>query len=131
MEELTAMDDIVPMAILQRTPYLPSKLSRHAFPQPSMADDKVQHLPSVDVLEHHVVVMLMDDHLTHTADIGMVKEQREGCFAECADLFRGILGSLPRGGLRVRAIQLRSGRWMDAREDLDSELHDGQHPASR
>ena len=66
------MDHIIEMAVFQRTPDLSGKLSRHAFPQSPVADDVVEHLAAVHILEHHVVVMLMDDHLSHSADIGVI-----------------------------------------------------------
>jgi hypothetical protein len=75
------VDDIIPMAIIQRTPDLPRKLPGNALSQPPMADDIIQHLPTIDVLEDHVVMMLVHDHLTHAADVGMMKEHRERCFA--------------------------------------------------
>lgn len=55
-----------------------------------MADDIVEHLPAVDILEHHVVMMLMRDHLAHAADIGMIEQLRKGGFADRANLFGGI-----------------------------------------
>lgn len=66
------MDHIIEMAIFQRTPDLSGELSGHAFPQSPVADNVVEHLPPVHILEHHVVVVLMDDHLAHSADIWVV-----------------------------------------------------------
>lgn len=66
---LTSVDDIVLMAVVQSAAYLPGELTCHPFPQPTMADDIVKHLATIHVLEHHIIVMLVDDHLSHTADI--------------------------------------------------------------
>lgn len=37
-----------------------------------MADNVVEHLAPVDILKDHIVVVLMDYHLAHAADIGMI-----------------------------------------------------------
>jgi hypothetical protein len=50
-----------------------------------VADDVVEHLTAVDVLEHHVVVMLVNDHLTHTADVRMVEEHGESSLSESSN----------------------------------------------
>ena len=73
-EVLTPMDDIVVMTITECTAYLPCKPSSCAFLEASMADDVVEHLATVDVLANHVIMMLMNDHLTHTTDVGMVEK---------------------------------------------------------
>ena len=88
------MDDIVVMTITECTTYLPRKLSGCAFPEASMTDNVVEHLAAVDVLENHVIMVLMNDHLAHAADVGMVEEHRKGRFAQGADLLGGILGGL-------------------------------------
>ena len=75
MEEiLTPMDNIVVMTITECTAYLSRKLSGRAFSEASMADDVVEHLAAVNILEYHVIMMLMNDHLTHAADVGMMEE---------------------------------------------------------
>lgn len=38
-----------------------------------MADDVVEHLTAVDVFEYHVVVMLVDNHFSHAADVRVVE----------------------------------------------------------
>jgi len=74
MRVLTSMDDIVVMTITKCTAYLPRKLSGRAFPEASVADDVVEHLAAVDILANHVIMMLMNYHLAHAADVGMVEE---------------------------------------------------------
>lgn len=88
------MHDVIPMAIIQRTANLPRKFARDAFPQAAVGDNVIEHLPAVDVLEDHVVVVLVDDHLAHAADIWVVEEEGEGGFAEGARFFRGVAGGL-------------------------------------
>jgi hypothetical protein len=95
------MNDVVEMAILQRTPNLPRKLSRHPFPQSTMADDIVQHLTSIDVLENHIIVMLMDDHLSHAAYVGVIEKHGKASFTKSSNLLGGIFGSLPQYGVVV------------------------------
>jgi hypothetical protein len=48
---------------------LPGKLSCYSFAEPTMADDKVEHLAVVDILEHHAVMMLVNGH---PADVRLV-----------------------------------------------------------
>jgi len=74
MRVLTSMDDIVVMTITECTAYLPRKLSGGTFPKASVADDVVKHLTTIDVLANHVIMMLMNYHLAHAADVGMVEE---------------------------------------------------------
>lgn len=61
------------MAILQRAPNLPREFSCDPFPKSSMRDDIVEHLSSAHILGDHVVVVLVDDHLAHAADVGVVE----------------------------------------------------------
>lgn len=56
--------------------YLTSELASDTFPQPTVADNVVEHLATVYVLEYHVIMMLMDDHLTHAADVRMMEKHR-------------------------------------------------------
>ena len=80
MRVLTAMHDIVLVAVVQGTSNLSRKFSRNAFPQAAMTDDVVEHLPAIDVLEHHVVVVLVDNHLTHATNIRMMQKHGESSF---------------------------------------------------
>ena len=82
------MDDGVTMAVLQSASNLSRKLAGSPFPQPAVGDDVIEHLTTVNELEDHVVMMCVDDHLPHTADVGMVQEHRNGRLSHSADLFR-------------------------------------------
>ena len=95
------MNDVVEMAILQRTPNLPCKLSRHPFPQSTVTDDIVQHLTSIDILKNHIIVMLVDYHFSHATYVGVIEKHGKGSFAKSPDLLGGIFGSLPRCGVVV------------------------------
>ena len=79
------MDDVVLVAVLQRTPDLPRKLPGDPFTESSMGDDIIEHLPTRDVLEDHVVVMLVDDHLPHPTDVRVVEEHTERGFPNRTD----------------------------------------------
>ena len=68
------MHDVVAVTIVESTANLASKLACDTFAQSTVADDVVEHLAATHVLEHHVIMMLMDDHFAHAADIGMVQE---------------------------------------------------------
>lgn len=39
-----------------------------------MANNIIEHLTAIDVLGHHVIVMLVDNHLAHAADIWVIEE---------------------------------------------------------
>ena len=98
---LTSMNDIIEMTILQRTPNLPRKLSRHPFSQSSVSDDIVQHMTSIDILENHIIVMLMDYHLSHATYMGMIKKHGKSGFSKSTNLLGCIFGSLSRCGIVV------------------------------
>lgn len=95
------MNDVIEMAVLQCTPNLPRKLPRHPFPQSSVTDNIVQHLTSIDILENHIVVMLVDYHLSHATYIGVIEKHRKGSFAKSTNLLGGIFGGLARCGVIV------------------------------
>lgn len=71
---LTSMDDRVAMAVFERAPDLPREFSRRPLPESTVADDVVEHLSSRDVLERHVVVVRVDHHLRHAADVWVVEQ---------------------------------------------------------
>ena len=73
-EVLTPMDDIVVMTITECTTYLPRKLPGHAFLEAFVVDDVVEHLATIYVLENHVIIFLVNDHLAHAANVGMMEE---------------------------------------------------------
>lgn len=52
-----------------------------------MSDDIVEHLTTVDVFEDHVVMMLVSYDFSHSADVGVVEEERERSFTDCTDFF--------------------------------------------
>ena len=81
------------MTITECTAYLPRKLLGHAFPEASVADDVVEHVSTIDVLEDHVIMILLNDHLAHATYVGMVEEHRDRSFAKDADLLQGRLFS--------------------------------------
>lgn len=97
----TTVDDIVLMAIIQRTSDLPCKLACNPFPEPSVADDVIQHLPTVDIFEYHIVVVLVHNHLSHSADIWVMKKHGQCGFTEGTNFLGRILGGLLRGGFRT------------------------------
>lgn len=90
------MHNVIPMSIFQSTTDLPRKLElpRNSFPhwQPPMGNKIIQHLAIVDIIEYHVVMMLMRDDFAHTADVGMMEEHIESGFSKSADFFRAIYG---------------------------------------
>jgi len=73
---LTSVDDVIKVAILKCAPYLSCKFSCDAFAKAPMADDIVEHLAPIDILENHVVMVLMDDHLAHPAYVRVIQKHR-------------------------------------------------------
>jgi hypothetical protein len=89
-----------------------------------MTDNVIQHLTTIHVFEDHVVVMLMHDHFTHSTDIWMVEKHGEGCFAECANFFRGVFCGLLGGSFRVGAVTMaRRRRRVDSRKNFYGQLY--------
>lgn len=86
-----------------------------------MADDVIKHLTTIDIFENHVVVMLVNDHFSHSAYVWMVEEHRECCFTKGTDLLGGILGRLLRGCLSVARL-LRSAARVDTGQYFDCKL---------
>ena len=82
-----------------------------------MADDVVEHLASADVLEDHVIVVLVDDHLSHAADVRVVEEHGQRRLAESADLLRSVLrcllGGRFRGGRTGGGVRGYAGQYLD------------------
>lgn len=58
--ERTSVNDRVGVTVLEGAADLTGKLARRAFSQPAVRDDVVEHLPSVDVLKDHIVVVLLE-----------------------------------------------------------------------
>lgn len=121
------MHDIISMAVLQGAPDLSGEFPRNAFAKASMADDVVEHLTAIDVLEDHVVVVVMDDHLAHSADVRMVKQETKGCFTERSHFLGVVFCRLGcKKGLGRRwggGISASRRRWYRTRHDFNSELN--------
>lgn len=109
------MHDTIPMAVVQRARNLPAKLPRLLLFQPAVADDVVEHLPAVDVLEQHVPVVIRAHDVAHAADVGVVNQRDDGRFPRRAHLLR-MIGAL---ALRLRAVLAVGAH---ARYDFDGDL---------
>ncbi len=121
------MHHVVLVAIVQSTPYLPRELACDPLPQSTMTDDVVEHLAPANVLEDHVVVVLVDDHLTHAANVGVVEEHRQRGLADGANLLGRILGRLLGRRFRRRGGPRPTGRYtgQDFHRELMRTLHSG------
>jgi hypothetical protein len=64
-----------------------------------VTNDIVQHLVTVDILKDHIVMMSMNDHLSHAADIRVVEKRGECGLAQSPDLLGCIFRSLICGSL--------------------------------
>ena len=120
------MHDVVLVAVVQRAPNLPCELACDSFPQSPVADDVVEHLAPADVFEHHVVMVLVNDHLAHAADVWVMEEHRKRGFTERPYLLRGIFRRLFR-------CRIGSGRSCgrvgdDSGENFDRELDSKSRP---
>ena len=123
-----AVDDVVSMAMIKRRRDLTRELPRNALAQSLVADDVVEHLAPADVLEDHVVVVLVDDHFTHAADVRVVEEHGQRRLAESADLLGGVLGCLLGG--RFRGGRTGGGIRGYAGQDLDGQLRNEETSSS-
>lgn len=74
-----------------------------------MGDDIVEHLSPAHVLGHHVVVVLVNDHLTHAAYVRVVKQLGKSGLANRSNLLGSILGGLFGRSLCVGGVGIRSG----------------------
>ena len=74
LEAKMTVYDVVLMAVFERASDLPRELPCYAFSQAAVVDDVVQHLTAVDVFKNHVIVVLVDDHLSHAADVGVMEK---------------------------------------------------------
>lgn len=68
------MHDRIAMTVYQCTPDLTRKLSCRPLPKPTVADDIIEHLTAIDKLEDHIIVVGVNDHFAHPADVGMMQE---------------------------------------------------------
>jgi hypothetical protein len=89
---LTSMYDVVLMQVLQRRADLACKFAGDALAEAAVADDVVEHLSAVDILGDHVIMVGVDDHLAHAADVRVVEEHGERGLAVDADLLGRLLG---------------------------------------
>ncbi len=71
-KQQTAVNDVVLVAIVEGASDLSCEFASNALAQSTMADDVIEHLTAVDILKDHVVVMLMDDHFAHAANVGVM-----------------------------------------------------------
>lgn len=124
------MYDAVSMTIVQCTSDLTRKFTCHSFSQPSVADDVVQHLPTVDIFEHHIVMVLVHDHLAHATNVGMMQEHRQRGFAQSPDLLGCILRGLFRCSLRTCGAGVGKARVYSGK-NFDSKLRRTPYPLSK
>lgn len=81
------MYDVIFMTVLERTSYLPSEFAGDTLAQSPMTDDVVKHLATVDKLENHVVIIRLNNHFSHTADIRMEEEHGKSRLADSSNFF--------------------------------------------
>ena len=117
--ECTSVNNIVLVTVIQRATYLPGELAGYSLPQPAMADDVVEHLASVDILEQHVPVVVCPDNIAHAADVRVVGQCDDCCFSCCADLL-AVFCSFALCSRAVLSIIRSSGYNLDG--DLLSSL---------
>ena len=114
------MNNAILVAVVERTADLTRELARNTFPKPSMADDVVEHLAAADILEYHVIVVLVNDHLAHATDVRVVKEHGQRGLPKGPNLLRGVLRRLL--GRRVGRRRSSGPVGGHAGQDFDREL---------
>jgi hypothetical protein len=110
-----AVYDAISVAVVQCTGDLAGELARLLFLQTAMRDDVVEHLSSVDELEEHIPVVVGPHHVSHAADVGVIKKADDGGLSGRTNLL-GMVGSLAVGGTLVLVLRL-------SRYNLHSHLH--------
>lgn len=108
------MDDAVPVAVVKGAGNLSSELARLLFLEAAVRDDVVEHLSTVDELEHHVPVEVCAHDILHAAYVGMVQQTDNGSLSGGSDFF-GVVGSFTVGGALVLVLG-------QSRDDLDGRL---------
>ena len=84
-----------------------------------MADDVVEHLASVDILEKHIPVVIRPDNIAHAADVRVVGQGDDCSFSCRADLL-AVFCSFALCGCAVLSIICSSG--YDLHGDLFASL---------
>lgn len=63
------MDDVISMTVLQSGANLPGELASDSLTKAAMGYDVVEHLAAIDVLEDHVIMVLVDNKFPHATDV--------------------------------------------------------------
>lgn len=108
------MNNRISVAIVERRGDLSPEFACLFFLEAPVIDDVVQHLASVDILEHHVPVVVGLDVVAHAADVRMVDETDDCGLTRSADL----LGMICALALCLCAVLV----CRYARDDLDGNL---------
>jgi len=61
------------MAVVERAGNLTTEFPGLLLLEPAMGDDVVKHLPTVDIFEKHVPMIISSLHVAHATDERMVK----------------------------------------------------------
>ena len=115
------MNNRVSVTVVERASDLPGKLPSGPLPQPSMRDDVIQQLTSVDEFKDHIVVIWVTDDISHSTNVWVVKKERDGGFTDGTYLLGFILLSLFLCFCRCRGC-FSSCMFSVARNDLDCTL---------
>ena len=75
---LTPMNDRIGVTVFQSAAHLSRKLARTPFPQATVTYDVVEHLSAIDILEHHVMMIWVDVHALHPANVWVMQQQDDG-----------------------------------------------------
>jgi len=103
-----AVDDTVPMAIIESACDLTTELAGLLLLQLSMGDDVVKHLAAIHELEQHIPVVVGPNHVLQGANMGMVEEGDNGSFASRSN-FLGLVRPLLISSAMVAIIGGASG----------------------
>jgi len=114
-----SVHNAVAVAIIQSTGDLSAKLPRLLLLEPTMTDDVVEHLASINILEKHVPVVVCPDNIAHAANIRMIG-QRNNRRLSCRADFLAVFCSFALCRRAVLSIIRPSG--YDLHSDLFSSL---------
>ena len=116
------MDDVVTMTILQSGANLSRELSCNPLTEATVRYYVVKHLTTVNVLEDHIIMVLVNDHLPHTTNVRVMQKKTKGSLANSSDLFGCVFTVLL--GYSIWGHSSRARRMRRARHYFDGELCD-------
>lgn len=103
----------VPMAIVEGAGDLSSKFPGLLLFETAVCNDVIEHLPTIDILEQHIPVVIRFLDIDHFADVRMMKQGHQSSLSGSSDFFRSVGTLVFCIALLIQCL---------ARDDLDGSL---------